>query len=239
MGKKATLLIKNIEKIYTLKKDIIYEHAFLAIHHEMIIGIGKNNYESFVDKDTRIIDARGHFVIPGFIEVEASYPNVEQWNKNYMYASFRNEYMRHGVLTLAMDTDDKFLEVDIVKKKINKRYNIVYLEDILNKKKVVNTKSFCISTKDTTLHISNILSLAQLLYKKQKVEPIQLIKAMTLYPAKMLGLEKIGTIEVGNQADLLICLGNDITCLFKDLDDQKITQIIKKGVRIYPYLLIS
>lgn len=239
MKKKATLLIKNIEKIYTLHNSRIYKHAFLAIHHEFIIGIGTDHYQSFIDKDTRIIDAREHFVIPAFIEINAEYPITDQWNKPHVYASFRNECMRHGILTLAMNHNAKYVEVDIVKKELKRQFTIVGLAEVLNQEKNTYIKPFCISTKDSLLHVTSPLLLAQMLYRKYNVHPIQLIKAMTLYPAKMLGLEKLGTIQIGNQADLVICRGNDISCLFHEFSDQNITQIIKKGVRIYPYLLRS
>ena len=66
---KATLLIKNIENLYTCDKDFsIIQHAFLAIHHDKIIDFGVHSYEKWMDPATVVIDARGETVVPGFID---------------------------------------------------------------------------------------------------------------------------------------------------------------------------
>ena len=75
MKKRATLLIINLEKIYTMdmvnKHPLVFQHAFIAIHHERILAVGCGSWREYADKDTRILDGRGHIAVPGFIEVEA------------------------------------------------------------------------------------------------------------------------------------------------------------------------
>ena len=54
---KATLLIKNIENLYTCDKDFtILHHAFIACHHEKIIEINTGSYKEWLDPATRVID---------------------------------------------------------------------------------------------------------------------------------------------------------------------------------------
>ena len=65
---KATLLIKNIENLYTCDKDFtILHHAFIACHHEKIIEINTGSYKEWLDPATRVIDAQGECVVPAFI----------------------------------------------------------------------------------------------------------------------------------------------------------------------------
>ena len=51
MKKKATLLITNLEKIYTMQtikqKDVIYSHAYLAMHHDVILEISEEAIHIF------------------------------------------------------------------------------------------------------------------------------------------------------------------------------------------------
>ena len=71
MKKRATLLIINLEKIYTMdmvnKHPLVFQHAFIAIHHERILAVGCGSWREYADKDTRILDGRGHIAVPGFI----------------------------------------------------------------------------------------------------------------------------------------------------------------------------
>ena len=86
MKKKATLLITNLEKIYTMQtikqKDVIYSHAYLAMHHDVILEIGEGSYTHLLDKDTQILEGRSHFAIPAFIETEDVYKRQEVLDPN-------------------------------------------------------------------------------------------------------------------------------------------------------------
>ncbi|MFQ7536612.1 MAG: hypothetical protein ACLRL6_04205 [Clostridium sp.] len=73
--KHATLLIINLERVYTMDKvnglPVVFQHAFIAVHHDKILAAGCGHGQEYADKDTRILDGRGHIAVPGFIEVEA------------------------------------------------------------------------------------------------------------------------------------------------------------------------
>lgn len=46
---KATLIIKNIENLYTCDADFtILKHAFLALFHDKIIKMGTDSFESLL-----------------------------------------------------------------------------------------------------------------------------------------------------------------------------------------------
>ena len=68
---KATLLIKNIENLYTCDKNFtILHHAFIACHHDKIIEINTGSYKEWLDPATRVIDAQGECVVPAFIDCQ-------------------------------------------------------------------------------------------------------------------------------------------------------------------------
>ena len=242
MKKKATLLITNLEKIYTMQtikqKDVIYSHAYLAMHHDVILEIGEGSYTHLLDKDTRILEGRSHFAIPAFIETDAVYPACDEWNKTRKLQEYRMQYMQHGVLTMAMDSHaQSFLEMDIVPKQAL-TYPILYGNAIIKASTKYTKKRFCISTRDNHFITQDPLLLAQLLHIKQGMDALLLLKALTCYPAKALQLPHVGVLKKGKQADILICHGNSLSHLFQGLYENHITQIVKKGVRIYPNLLI-
>lgn len=71
--KKATLLIRNIHKLYTMNNDSlgkpqICKQAFLAVHHDKIMDCGVHEYRHLIDKDTRIVEGNHMIVVPGFID---------------------------------------------------------------------------------------------------------------------------------------------------------------------------
>lgn len=49
--KRATLLIINLEKIYTMdmvnKHPLVFQHAFIAIHHERILAVGCGSWREY------------------------------------------------------------------------------------------------------------------------------------------------------------------------------------------------
>lgn len=103
--KQATLLIINLEKIYTMdsvnKHPLVFQHAFIAIHHERILAVGCGSWQEYADKDTRILDGRGHIAVPGFIEVAAQLSAASTRDGLRRQLEEGMAYMRNGTLTLA------------------------------------------------------------------------------------------------------------------------------------------
>ena len=58
--KHATLLIINLERVYTMDKvnglPVVFQHAFIAVHHDKILAVGCGHWQEYADKDTRILD---------------------------------------------------------------------------------------------------------------------------------------------------------------------------------------
>lgn len=239
--KKATLVIKNIKAIYTNTEVITY--GYIAICHELIIGIGCDNYVSYIDKDTRILDASNHIVVPSFIEPHAIFPCFQE-DVLRKETECLMEYIRNG--TLSMHTTHpihvqhhaNFHYELFLKQKENKRYPILYGDEVVKGNKKLDKTPFCISSANRHYHVYNQLTYAQILYMKEGIPPQTLLKAMTFYAAKHLHLEHLGSIQIGKQADLLVLSCPDLKHFFSGFGNSDISQIIKKGVRIYPFLLI-
>lgn len=248
MKKKATLLIKNIERVYTMKiikkESLVLETAYIAIHHDRILACSCGDFSQYIDSDTRIIDACNHIVIPSFIECKAILPIVEKQDRTRKEMECFMEYMRNGTLSIFADIPahsqhDKNYHYEVVHTHHeNTRYPIVYGSELLKQKKKLRHSIFCMSSGSDIYPIYNQLTYAQMLFIKEGISAETLLKALTIYPAKRLGLSHLGSIEAGKQADLLILSCHDITTLFQSFGNANISQIVKKGVRIYPFLLI-
>ena len=244
MNKKATLLIKNLEAIYTMEKnhqqDLVYQKGYIAIHHDTILKIGTDDYQSLLDKDTRVLDARGHFAIPAFVEVMGNEVAPSSYGYELSLYHLAMEYFSHGVLTIGMKHCKKeYLEVDFVPN-IVKAPKDTLLADCIIKGSVKRVqKQFYLSTKANTTILYDPLLLARLLYAQKKIDPMDMLRAMTCNPAKQLGLTNIGYLKKGMQADILICKGEQIQSLFCEFSSHSIDQIIKRGIRIYPFVIRS
>lgn len=248
MKKKATLLIKNIDHVYTMKmiqKNIhILKNAYIAIHHDIILACSCGDYTQYVDSDTRIIDAMNHIVIPSFIEPSAELPVFYECERVRKEMDCCVEYMRNGTLTVGTKKAThpqhiKNYNYEIMYAvNINNHYPILHGSEQLKKAKKVKWSQFCLSSASTTYPIYNQLIYAQMLSIKEGIDKETLLKALTIYPAKRLCLKHLGSIEAGKQADLLILSCHDVQELFQTFGNTKIAQIVKKGVRIYPFLLI-
>lgn len=244
MEKKATLLIKNLRGIYTMDEmqPYVKNHAFIAVHHDEILDFGIHAFAHHVDKDTRILDCANHIAIPAFIEVDAWIPS----NMNSMreYDEFFMRYMYNG--TLSVQLSQKIPDVlrhnyhyTILQQKHScKEEEILYA--IAQMKREVPSKNppFCISCKDQTISLQNQMLAAQMLAMKEQIDAYELLKALTCNPANYLGLERLGYIKKGGLANILILSAKDLHTFFYSLDQNQIAQIIHKGVRIYPNLLI-
>ncbi|MGS0973392.1 MAG: imidazolonepropionase [Candidatus Izemoplasmataceae bacterium] len=75
----ADLIVYNISKLYTpyhkppvkkekLREIIMIKDAFIAVKDEMIIAVGSDHYEMYIDSDTSLYNAQGKVCFPGFID---------------------------------------------------------------------------------------------------------------------------------------------------------------------------
>lgn len=243
MHKKATLLITHIYKLYTAKeinhRKIILQDAYVGVFHDTIIAVGTHDYSHLIDKDTRVIDAAGHIMVPGFIEVDMEVKKMQRFDEARLLHECAYSYMKHGVTTMQIKEpapvwQQPFYAYDMLWDiAVKHHYPIVKIEDVLQKK--IRCQRFCISASHQSY---DPLQTAQLLYLKEHMDPYVLLKALTWYPAKRLGLQKVGTIDSGMIADLLLINAHDLPSMFSTLSQGMIFQVIKKGVRIYPNVVV-
>lgn len=247
MKKYATLLIKNLRHIYTMEekdgKPYVLSKGYIAIHHDEILAIGRGGYQSFVDKDTRIVDACNHIAVPAFIEPDAHFV-MQKGSHVLELNAFLMRYMRHGTLTIHMQ--------EVIPKPFYKDYHfhvlkprkkdfqlpVFYAIEQMHQDKLQLPAFPCLSCADEKVSLQNQMLAAQMLAMKEELDAYELLKMLTLYPAKALKLEHLGMLKKGMCANILVLSAKNIHAFFYSLDQDQIAQIIHKGVRIYPSLLV-
>ncbi|MEG0274389.1 MAG: amidohydrolase family protein, partial [Longicatena sp.] len=98
--------------------------------------------------------------------------------------------------------------------------------------------NFCISSSHEQVSLQSQMMAAQLLAMKDHINAYELLKAVTINPARFLKREDLGVLDIGKCANIILLSVKDIHSFFYSLDQNCISQIIHKGVRIYPNLLI-
>ena len=97
MRKKATLLITHIHKVYTCKEInhhmVVLSNAYVGMYHDIIIEVGVKDYAHLIDKDTRVIDATGHIMVPGFIDVCMNLPRLDRFDEARILQETAISYM--------------------------------------------------------------------------------------------------------------------------------------------------
>lgn len=243
MRKKATLLITHIHKLYTCKEInhhmVVLSNAYVGMYHDVIIEVGVKDYAHLIDKDTRVVDATGHIMVPGFIDICMNLPQLERFDEARILQETAISYMRHGVTSLYMEKPkpiwycESFIyEIYWQKEQVN-GYPMMDMDMVLKQNK--KRKQFCISAGYNS---QNPLLSAQMYHIRQQIPCVTLLNALCKYPAKRLQLKHVGMIDTGMQGDMLLVNALDLEEMFSNLQDQKIYQVIKKGVRIYPNVII-
>lgn len=220
----------------------IFHHGYIAIHHDVILEVGEGSYAHWVDKDTRILDGKGHFAMPAWIECHAHIPDCSKYDlprieTTYFYEQAKLGTLHHQLREVTPIITSIYYELhpNVVE---HERYPIVYVKELIRQRKQCQTKRFCISAYDEAFPGGNQLLMAQLLKLHSDVDDETLMKALTIYPAKRLQRQDIGVLEKGACADIVILHGEDCHNLFSTIGTNMITHVIKSGVRIFPYILI-
>ncbi len=241
MKKHATLLIKNIAKVYTMqKKQGKYEvltNAYIAIHHDEIIAVDTDDYEDKIESDTRIIDGRGHICVPGFIELDMKLPDSCLRDAFRLQMEICMKQMKYGTLTFQSDHLCEALNKQIQFERLSCKechpqisYPFIESADLKT--------PFCISGA-SNYGMQTQLMAAQLLFLHEKYDALTILKALTLWPAEALNRKDIGRIHVHGQADLVLFGCCDLESIFSIAGNDYVSQVIKKGIRIFPNILIS
>lgn len=257
MKRKATLLIQHLEVIYTLMGSVstFPHHAFIALYHDEIIALGEGEGEPFIDKDTRILEGRGHIAIPAFIDIDMSLPSASfqgipnQGEAQALANILANttQLLRHGTLlanlAMPLTTQEQRL-LQAYQHPTGVSFTKVSLPSIpiyrvLTKHSAIpDTTPFCISCDTLHSNVLDQLLCAKLIANQSSFSAIDILKACTLYPAQALGLPRLGCLAVGKIANILLLEGNDITQILTRFHGDERIQAINEGVRIFPNRLI-
>lgn len=235
---KATLIIKNIENLYTCDKDFtVYHHAFIAMYHDKIIDLGIHDYKKYWEETTRVIDACGETVVPAFIDCQyKGFSHVRlgdqlRENNSALYAMRQN-----GILSLVTQTSNlqrKELTQDVFVKKTKSDLPILETEkDYLDSK----PETFLVSCGfgKPNSYVYSFQHLAYILFNYHKVDSKTLIQSMTSLPAKEFDLNDRGSLEIGKLADVLVLQVPTIEHYFQTLGRNLIHRMIKNGIPFYP-----
>ncbi|MDO4465759.1 MAG: amidohydrolase family protein [Bacillota bacterium] len=236
----ATLLIKNISWLYTCNKDEeVLQNAYIALYHDKIIKIGQDSYKDLLDPCTRIIDAKGEIVVPGFIDCdfrgsckELSGDKIRE-EKNVLYSMYNN-----GILTvLSKKREEKSLTQDMLLTNTEPTIPVLSYTDSLHN---LSEEKFCLSCgfgRDEKVQASSLQAIAYDIQRMFCMRPTKILSAMTYYPAQLFGLEDRGSIEVGKNGDLLILRVADIESYFRSIGNSCIHRIIKNGIPVFPNII--
>lgn len=243
--KYATLLIINLETVYTMDTvnahPVVFHHAFIAVHHDWILAVGCGGWQEYADKDTRILDGRGHIAVPGFVEVAAQLTPASEADSLRLQLEEGMEYMRNGTLTLACEgvaaslCEQPYFEITSPQ---SSTIPVCSPYAQLSAHGGKRYRRFCISSS-CKYPIQDQLRGAQLLGIGEDCDAWTLLQALTVWPAKALKRKDLGHIHRDAQADILLFAHSDIHALFHTLGTQRLSQIIKKGIRVFPNILIS
>lgn len=239
---KATLIIKNIQNLYTCDADFtIFKHAFIAMHHNKIIDLGTHSYKKWMDSATRVLDACGEIVVPAFIDCNfEGFSKVRlgdqlRENNSALYAMKQN-----GILTLLTDRihlQKKELTQDVLVRTNQSSIPILEREiDYLEKK----PEKFIISCGfgKPNSYVYSFQYLSYILFNKHGVDLRTLLEAKTSLVSKAFGLKDRGSLEVGKNADLLVLQVPTMEHYYQTIGRPLIHRMIKNGIPFYPEWIV-
>lgn len=85
---KASLAIINAD-VYTVNDDLATTDA-IAFQNDIIIALGSDEVNKLIDKSTKVIDAKGQFVMPGFIESHGHFSNMGRGLQNLNFLASKS-----------------------------------------------------------------------------------------------------------------------------------------------------
>ncbi len=239
---KATLIIKNIENLYTCDANFtILSHAFIALFHNKIIDMGVHSYKPLLDEATRVIDAKGEIVVPGFIDCNYDgFRHVRLGDQLRQSGSALYAMKQNGILTLLTHRQSA-LKRDLTQDVLfRKKESDIPIIDSLNKIQTPMPDTFMLSCGfgRPNHYMYSFQALTYMLFNTCQIEAKPLLQSMTSVPAQAYGLHDRGSIEPGKIGDLLILQVPTIEHYFQTLGRPLIHRMIKNGIQFYPKWLV-
>ena len=232
---KATLIIRNIEKLYTCAEDdTIYENAFVAMHHDVIMACGSGTGSQYRDEATRILDATGEIVTPAFIEAHYEMPRSNSYNDMILKEYDRLFRMYQAGITTVMTAEghvqNRSLSQDVFRSRASCIRQLHFGDEKLPEAPYVLTcggpGANC-SLQPAAYYARYLLD----------ADPYELLKASTVWPAKAQKLTDRGMVEPGKLADLLVLRASEISRFYELADTFLIRRIIKNGIPVWPEII--
>lgn len=230
------------------RKDIILNNAFIALYHDEILDVHQENYEHYIDKDTRIIDATGMVAIPGIIDaicklqpLRKPYISIKEYEgyyKKYEDALHRDmqsllyEMLKNGITTIGYASSSPIFENCIVAMKNRYPYELVS-SSLKQDENIISCKYDPI-----TYPCINPIYQMRIYFQTGKLSEIEILKRFTCYPANHLKLKHLGSIQIGKQADILLLEGYDMQYILQQISHPSIRSVIKRGTQQFPRILI-
>lgn len=238
---KATLIIKNIENLYTCDKDnTVLSHAFIALYHNTIIDVGTHDFKIWLEDTTRVIDANGEVVIPALIDCNyGGFYHVRLGDQLRQMGSALFAMQQNGILNLLSThksaqrhelTQDVFIR--------DKKCDVPIIDSVDYKGELPEKFLLSCGFGRPNSYIYSFQPLCYLLSHLYQVEPQTLLNSMTKWPAEAFGLKDRGSIEVGKNGDILILQVPTIEHYFQTMDRPLIHRMIKNGIQFYPDWLV-
>ena len=235
---KATLLIKNIENLYTCDAQYtVYQHAFIAMYHDKIIDLGIHNYKHWLDSATRVIDASGEIVVPAFIDADFhSFQKVRLGDQLREDSSALFAMRQNGILTLLTEQTNsqrQTLTQDVLIKR--KHINVPIIKDLKEYTRA-NQNHFLLSCGfgRPNSYVYSLQPMTYMLFTQLKISSKTILQSMTSFPAQVFEIKDRGSLEVGKCADILVLQVPTIEHYFQTLGRSLIHRMIKNGIQFYP-----
>lgn len=235
---KATLVIKNIQALYTCESAApVLHHAFLAAYHDRIIDFGTGDYSSYIDHATCVIDAAHMIVIPAFIDGLLDIPA-----NSFRFLPEKKQVLhwmkRNGILTVLSANpamQEQLLDQEVL---VNRRTIALPVVSTLNDTWNLDPdEPFLLSCQYGKIpqKIYSLQNIAYSLYTSTQIPALNILQAGCAWPAQAFGLEKQGILARGSQCDLLIIQAGSVEEYFSISGMNPIRYMFKRGVMIYPY----
>lgn len=240
---KATLLIKNIENLYTCDASFrILQNAYIALYHDKIIALGTGSYAECIEPSTRVIDAVGECVIPGLIDcryigferVRLGDPLRE--NSKAFYAMRQN-----GLLTL-VTPNPKLQRMELTQDVIYRKQAIStpILSRFSDFEEKGKPEEFILSCGfgNVQRYIYSLQPICYSLFNDHLVDSKRLLQGMTSLPASLFDLKDRGSLEEGKLGDIIVLQVPTIEHYFHSLGRPLIHRMIKNGIPFYPQWMV-
>ncbi|MBB5182265.1 hypothetical protein [Catenisphaera adipataccumulans] len=239
---KATLIIKNIEHLYTCDEQFtIYDHAFVAMYHEKIIDIGEHSYKSWVDDATRVIDAKGEIVVPALIDCNyIGFRHVRLGDQLRYTGAALYAMKQNGILTL-LSTHSSLQRQELTQDVFYRsRHCPLPIVSCLEDYQKAENERFLLSCNFGTpnSYIYSMHPVSFVLFNTCGVSCDKLLQAATSWPAEAFHLDDRGSLMIGKRGDLLVLQVPTLEHYFQTLGRPLIRRMIKNGIMFYPYWLI-